>query len=75
MNRLKLLILGCCCCCLTGCAGAQKTDWAALATDAAPEFRVGKCGPELVWIKDIEVYSDVEVVGELKVRRKCSSEQ
>ena len=59
---------------LLGCSGSQKVDWAGLATEAAPEFRKGPCGPEVVWTKDLEVYADVEVVGELTVRRKCSQQ-
>lgn len=59
---------------LGGCSGAQKTDWAGLAVDATPEFKAGKCGPEVVWTKDLEVYADVEVVGQLTLRRKCSEQ-
>lgn len=56
---------------LGGCSGAQTTDWTSLASEATPTFKQGKCGAELVWTKDLEVYSDVEVEGQLTIRKKC----
>lgn len=60
---------------LTACAdkGASRApvDWPALAAGAAPEYRVGECGPEVFWKKTVAAYDTVEIEGTLTIRRKC----
>lgn len=60
---------------LGGCSAAGKpapVDWPALIQDAAPSFESGKCGPALVWTKEIAVYDSAIVEGKLTIRRQCA---
>lgn len=72
MKRL-LFVLLLTACALPACATntAKPIDWTDLAVEAAPDFRMGECGPELVWTRDIAIYDRVEVEGQLTVRPKC----
>ena len=61
---------------LSGCAGAQKSiDWTALASEATPTFTQGECGAELTWTREIEATAQVEIVGQLTIRKKCAPSQ
>ncbi len=60
--------------CLPACAGSKPAavDWPALIQDAAPTFEAGKCGPQIVWLKEVAVYDSAVIEGKLTVRRKCA---
>lgn len=62
---------------LTACvskpaAPRGPVDWPSIVARAAPEYRPGECGPELVWREDVAIYEKVEIEGTIVIRRKCA---
>ena len=70
---LKIILLCAALLLACGCAGAssQQMDWTNLAAEAVPEFEQGKCGAELHWTKVLKQTQSLEIIGSVKVRRKC----